>query len=426
MTRPKSIAFAGLIAVALVTTLTRFVSPALLAAAQVTASVQTVPPLDADLTPLTSKNLVGHRLWIIVFDKSSMPIEDMQRATTEAVKWMTEKTPNVDVVAVAVISSTGLEVLQDFTTNTAKIQKALAEFNAAPADASATRLNAAADLDALSNDVRLNGLKTICDALTPWKEKKEMLYFTSGMARADADNQVQYREAVDACESAHVTIDSLDARGLMSGGLGAGQAGGRSGSSSASSARGGSGSNGSSGSAAVTPRPAGRSESASSAIGINGLNAPTPRLDALPPTRPDFSGAWQCDKCPPSLGQSPAALWLGMTFTVSYVPTDKPISISFQPAPAWTFNLAGAASVNVGVAPLVGDWVSMLSWDGDKLVLTMTGTVSKGGKPNPVVAKQVLSVLTADGARTGELEVVTTTAPSGLLPDGVSIYKKIG
>lgn len=400
MMRTTSHAFAGLIALAAVTMLTGWAGSALNAAAQVAAPPQTVPPLDADLTPLTSKNLVGHRLWLIVFDKSSMQAEDVRRSSADAVQWSTQKTINVDVVAVAVISSAGLEMLQDFTTNDAKIQQALAAFHDAPVDAGAARLPAGApDLDALSNDFRLTGLKTICDALKPWPEKKEMLYFTSGMARGDADNSLPYRDAVAACERAHVTIDSIDARGLTVLGRGAAPAG--RGAASASSPRGG-----------------------------FDFDTLSPRQERPRPAGPDFSGTWECDKCPVSLLESPAALWLGQTFTIVYEPAGTPTVIAVQAAPPhtlrWTFDLAGARSANAVPAPPGGDWVSSLSWDGDTLALRMAGSVQKNGKAVPVVITHVLSLMTAKGARRGDLQVATTSAPGGLLPNGVCAYKKIG
>ena len=227
----------------------------------------------------------------------------------------------------------------------------------------------------------------------------EMLYFTAGSARGDADSQSQYRDAINACEAAHVTIDSIDARGLTASGRGSGPSG--------------------RGSAATSP-----------ARGATGSTAPTTRPDTPPPVRPDFSGTWQCDACQANLLQSPAALWLGSMFRVSYAPTDLPTSISFHAAPpgtlGWTFSLAGSQTANQATAPLAGNWLSSLSWDGDRLVLTMAGTVQQDGKTVPVVAKQVLSFVTAEGAAKGDLEVVTTSTPSGLLPNGVCTYKKIG
>lgn len=399
MTRTRALVLPGLVAVALVMVSAHVVGPLLHAAGQVAAAAQTVPPLDADLTPFTTKNLVGHRLWIIVFDKSSMQSDDIQRVATEAASWNTQKTPNVDVVAIAVITSAGLELLQDFTTNDGKIQRALAAFSTSPLDAGAARTTIAApDLDALSNDTRSSGLKTICDTMRPWKEKKEMLYFTAGSARGDADSQSQYRDAINACEAAHVTIDSIDARGLTALGRGTGPS-------------------------------SGGGRAASPARGATGSTAPTSRSATAPSTSPDFAGTWQCDPCPATLRQSPVALWLGPLFSVSYAPTDLPISIAFHGAPpstlGWTFNLAGSQTANLA-APLAGNWVSSLSWDGDRLVLTMAGTVQQDGKAVPVVTKHVLSFVTAEGSAKGDLEVVTTSTPGGVLPDGVCTYKKIG
>jgi hypothetical protein len=319
---------------------------------------------------------------------------------SEAARWNTQRTPNVDVVAVAVITSAGLELLQDFTTNDDKVQRTLSAFSASPVDAGATRLAVAApDLDALSNDTRSSGIKTICDTVKPWKEKKEVLYFTTGAAQGNADSRDQYRDAINACEAAHVTIDTIDARGLTAFGRGTG--------------------------------PSNRGDAtASPARGATGSSALTTRSETPKSTRPDFSGAWQCDTCPANLRQSAAALWLGPMFSVSYAPTDLPISISFHAAPpsglGWTFNLGGSQTANLATAPLGGNWVSSLSWDGDRLVLTMAGTVQQDGKTVPVITKQVLSFVTADGAAKGDLEVVTTSTPSGILPDGVCTYKKVG
>jgi hypothetical protein len=400
MTRSRSLALPALVAVGLVMASARVTGPHLHAAGQVAAPNQTVPPLDADVTPFTAKNLVGHRLWILVFDKSTMQSEDIQRVAAEAAKWNAERTPNVDVVAVAVITSTGLELLQDFTTNDGKIQRGLAAFATSPIDPGATRLAVAApDLDALSNDTRSGGLKTICDTVKPWKEKKEVLFFTAGAAQGNAESRDQYRDAINACEAAHVTIDSIDARGLTAFGRGTGSP--------------------SRGDATATP-----------ARGATGSSAPNTRSETPRSSQPDFAGTWQSDACPANLRQSPEALWLGPKFTVSYAPTDAPISIAFQAAPpnalGWTFNLAGSQSVNVAAAPLTGNWVSRLSWDGDSLVLTMAGAVQQGGKPVPVVTRQVLSLVAADGSAKGDLTVVTTSTPSGVLPDGVCTYKRGG
>jgi VWFA-related protein len=127
-------------------------------------------------------------------------------------------------------------VFQDFTTNKDKIHKALNSFAAADgtapidvdmstsatdeAQATATDDTTTVDesaqaLDTFNNDVRLIGLKTICDALKGIQQKKAMLYFSSGMTRTGSDNQVQYRAATNACAKSNVMIDTIDARGLQ-------------------------------------------------------------------------------------------------------------------------------------------------------------------------------------------------------------------
>ncbi len=427
-TRTNSIALASMIAMSLAVVMNRAAAPTLDAATQTGAAAQTVPPLDADITPLTSKNIAGHRLWILLFDKTSMQLEDVQRASADAATWNAEKTPNVDVVAVAVIGSAGIQMLQDFTSNDAKVRRALAAFTAAPLDPGSMRRNdVTPDLDALSSDTRGSGLKSLCDALKQWPEKKEMLYFTSGAARGDADTQTIYRDALSTCDKAHVTIDPIDARGLMAMGRAApapGRGGGANGSAGQNGGGGSSNSNGS-GSNAGTNRSGGNG----APVPSRGANSAATRPDRLPPAAPGFSGTWQSDRCSTNFAQSPAALWLGQTFTSAYAPADMPTSLSFQSAPprafGWNFSLTGASIENTA-APLAGNWTSNLSWNGDKLVLAMAGSVMHDGKSVPVVTTHVLSFVTDEGARKGELQVVTSSMPSGLMPDGVCTYKKIG
>jgi hypothetical protein len=191
---------AGLAAVALTLMWAPGAERALHAAAQTPAPARAVPPLDADTTPLTSQNIAGHRLWLILLDKTALQATDIERVTADAIAWSTEKTPNVDVVAVAVIGSQGLEVRQDFTSNDAKIRRALTAFGKEPSEAGQ-----------LSNDARSVGLRRLCEVLQAWPEKKEILSFTTTVIQGDP---FLYRQAVDACEKANAIIETVDARGL--------------------------------------------------------------------------------------------------------------------------------------------------------------------------------------------------------------------
>lgn len=191
--------------------------------------------IDASSSPLTSAEVAGHRVWILLFDTSSMQPEDVQKAADAALKWSTEKMTTSDLVAVASISST-LRVLTDFTNDKTKITATLKSFAvsdgtaAADVDAStmssdeaansatsdATTVDASTqELDSFNNDMRLRGLKTICDGLVSIQQHKAILYFSSGMQRNGNDNAIESRAAVNACSRANTSINPIDSRGLQ-------------------------------------------------------------------------------------------------------------------------------------------------------------------------------------------------------------------
>jgi VWFA-related protein len=197
------------------------------------------PAVDASTNggQLTQDQVAGHRIWVLLFDTSSMQPEDLQKAADGAVNWAKTKMGPADLVAIASIGST-LQVLLDFTTDQTKVLTTLQAFSAAEgtaalatdvdastmsndetnatAAAADTTVDASAqELDTFNNDVRLRGLKTICDGLLPWQQKKAILYFSSGMARNGSDNQVELRAATNSCTRANTTLNTVDARGLQ-------------------------------------------------------------------------------------------------------------------------------------------------------------------------------------------------------------------
>lgn len=191
--------------------------------------------IDAADMPLTSDEVAGHRVWILLFDTSSMQPEDVQKAADAALKWSAEKMSTSDLVSVAAISST-LRILTDFTNDKAKITATLKAFSAtdgtAAADVDASTMStdeatnaatsadttvdaSAQELDSFNNDMRLRGLKTICDSLVSIQQHKAILYFSSGMQRNGSDNAVESRAAVNACSRANTSINPIDSRGLQ-------------------------------------------------------------------------------------------------------------------------------------------------------------------------------------------------------------------
>ena len=182
--------------------------------------------------PMSSEELAGRRLIVLLFDISSMQPEDVQRAVDAATKYVNEKMSAADMVAIATVSSQ-LDVLVDFTAEREKVGAALAalgykEGTATPpptADTVATDEVAAADeatptedtvaLDMFNNDVRLRALKALAETLAPLEQKKSILYFSAGMERSGQDNQVELRAAINAAVRAHVAIYPVDTRGLQ-------------------------------------------------------------------------------------------------------------------------------------------------------------------------------------------------------------------
>ena len=191
--------------------------------------------VDATRGPLTSEEVAGRRIWVLLFDTSSMQPEDVQKAADAAIKWGQERMSPADLVAIASIGST-LQILSDFTNDKEKVVSVLKGFaitdgTAVPdVDAStmvadealvaATSATTAVDtstqeLDSFNNDIRLRGIKTICDGLLTIQQRKSILYFSSGMARNGSDNAVESRAAVNACSRANTSINPVDSRGLQ-------------------------------------------------------------------------------------------------------------------------------------------------------------------------------------------------------------------
>ena len=193
-------------------------------------------PIDAG-QGLTSDQVANHRLWILLFDTSSMQPEDVQRAVDSATKWATESMTMSDLVGVLTIGST-ITSLQDFTNDKAKTLDTLKKLSAADGTAAAatdvdastmtsdealatqtssdtTVDQSAQEIDSFNNDVRLRALKTVCDQVKDIQQKKAMLYFSSGMQRNGSDNAVEMRSAEQSCVRANVSMYTQDSRGLQ-------------------------------------------------------------------------------------------------------------------------------------------------------------------------------------------------------------------
>ncbi len=194
------------------------------------ASARDAPPPAP--VPMTSADVSGRRLMVLLFDLSSMQPEDVQRAIDSANTFVSDAMSAADLVAVATVSS-ALDVLTDFTGDRATVAAALAQLaytegtatpppdasTAATDEAAAAAAEAAAaetdELDVFNNDVRLRALRTLAETLAPLEQRKAIVYFSAGMQRSGQDNQIELRSAINAAVRGHVSIYPVDTRGLQ-------------------------------------------------------------------------------------------------------------------------------------------------------------------------------------------------------------------
>lgn len=156
---------------------------------------------------ITDAQAAGHRIWVLLFDISSMSADDAPRAKGVANRWIASSLGTDDLVAVITVGSS-LAVLQDFTTNPDRLLAAVSKVAPAP-----TPPDAAPGLqerDYFNNDLRYRGLRSICTALQPIAQKKAIMFFTAPRERPGSDNQTEVRAATEACNRANASINPID------------------------------------------------------------------------------------------------------------------------------------------------------------------------------------------------------------------------
>jgi VWFA-related protein len=229
-------------------TVTTAAAPAAPAAA---AAVATAPPDK----PSTSDELSGRRMFVILFDTSSMQPDEVDRAVKSANTYIDKQMSVADLVAIASVGQS-LTILREFTADRDLLKATLAAFDSTagtgfeqPATVDVTDVTDDTDpadlpLDEtefgiFNNDRRLRAMRVLCEALSTIEQKKALLYFSSGMSRSGSDNEVELRAVTNTCNKANTSIYPVDSRGLTAvvpGGGGRG-GGGRGGGSSMFSGR---------------------------------------------------------------------------------------------------------------------------------------------------------------------------------------------
>jgi VWFA-related protein len=170
------------------------------------------------------------RLMALYFDMTSMPPADQFRALNAAQKFVTSEMRPNDLVAILRYSGGSVDVLADFTDNRSLVLSILQTLlvgedrglEETTTDASASDVGAAfgqddAEFNIFNTDRQLAALQTAAKMLGQLSEKKELIYFASGLRLNGLDNQAQLHATIDDAIRAGVSLWPIDARGLVAG-----------------------------------------------------------------------------------------------------------------------------------------------------------------------------------------------------------------
>jgi VWFA-related protein len=201
------------------------------------------PPPTIDLAKLPpnvkpEQVIQDHRLIVLFFDLTSMPVDDLMRAAKAATAFVHKQLTPADLVAVATYSST-LRVPQTFTNDRDALDKALRSVRVGESsslaeagtegeagttnasgqevvnqDVSAAFTPDETEFNIFNTDQKLAALESLARLLKNVPGRKSVIHFSSGVERTGVENQAELRAAADAANQANVSLYTLDARGL--------------------------------------------------------------------------------------------------------------------------------------------------------------------------------------------------------------------
>jgi VWFA-related protein len=165
------------------------------------------------------------RLIVFYFDTSAMPPADQLRAYSNALKYVdTQMTPS-DLVAVMAFKDGAVRVRSDFTDNRAALREVIQvllygddlDGDGIPdnPDGGTAFGQEDGEFNVFNTDRQLAALQTAVTMLRPLPEQKSLIYFASGLRLNGSDNQAQLRATINAAIRANVTLNPIDARGLV-------------------------------------------------------------------------------------------------------------------------------------------------------------------------------------------------------------------
>jgi VWFA-related protein len=165
------------------------------------------------------------KLLVLYFDTSSMFGGDLIRAYLNARKYVENQMSPSDVMAIMEYKGGAVRVRQDFTDDRPRLVEVINKmiygedqdgdgFPDNPELGTAFGQNDA-EFNIFNTDRQLSALQTAIAMLRPLPEQKTLIYFASQVRLNGTDNQAQMRATTNAAIRANVTLNPIDARGLV-------------------------------------------------------------------------------------------------------------------------------------------------------------------------------------------------------------------
>ena len=195
------------------------------------ARARPAPPVAPVTQPQFAPPVAGdskyrdRRLLILYFDMSAMPPGDQLRAFQSAIKYVSSQMTASDLMAIMTYEGGSVRIKQDFTADRAVIRNVIdvliygedkdGDGVRDEPDQSSAFGQGDAEFNIFNTDRQLAALQTAVTMLRPFPEQKALIYFGSGLRLNGTDNTAQLRATTNAAVRANVTINPVDARGLV-------------------------------------------------------------------------------------------------------------------------------------------------------------------------------------------------------------------
>jgi VWFA-related protein len=162
------------------------------------------------------------RLLVLFFDFAGMPIPDQIRAQESAAKFINEQMTVSDSIAIMSFAS-AVKLEQEFTDDKEALLSVIQKFRVGeglmpsitedtPEGEDAPVIDEA-ELDLFNTDRRLSGLEQAAKMLSPFPEKKALIYFSSGSSGSGSENAAQLQATINAAVRSNVSYYPIDVRG---------------------------------------------------------------------------------------------------------------------------------------------------------------------------------------------------------------------